>query len=92
LPALFALDNRTGRLGLWVGDPANGVPAGAPTGTRYLYTRHGFDANEVSTLAGGTSTSTANPTCGQPAGAGTLSAYLGVDDHKFGKPVVSRLK
>lgn len=91
-PALFARDNRTGRLDLWVGDAASGVPAGAPTGARYLYTRHGFDANEVSTLAGADINLDGKPDLWAVCRGRTLSAYLGVDDHKFGKPVVSRLK
>jgi hypothetical protein len=91
-PALFSRDNRTGRLDLWVGDAANGVPAGSPTGTRYQYARHGFDANEVSTLTGADINLDGKPDLWAACWGRTLSAYLGVDNHKFGKPVVSNLK
>src|SRR5262249_38149614 len=75
-PALFARNDRTGELDLWVGSTANGIPAGSPTGTRYTYARCGFDAREVPVIAGADINVDGKPDLWALTRTGDLKAYL----------------
>jgi FG-GAP repeat len=91
-PALYSRDNHTGRLDLWVGNTANGVPAGGPTGTRYTVTRRRFDSHAFPAVSGGDINLDGRPDLWATTRDGTVKAYLGTVDHKLGKPVITRIK
>jgi hypothetical protein len=52
-PALYARNDATGELDLWVGDQANAVPPGAAGSVKTVVARRGFTAAKVPIIEGG---------------------------------------
>ncbi len=91
-PALFARDDTSGALTLFVGDTAKGIPAGDPAGGRYLYAHSGFDARTVPALAGADINTDGVPDLWATSIKGgqlTVNAYLGTSLGHFAAPVVN---
>jgi hypothetical protein len=75
-PAFLVRNDRTGALDLWVGDAANGIPAGGTGGARYTYRTSGYSASALPSISGADINVDGSPDLWGVNRVGNVNAYL----------------